>query len=73
MIPMSLSRLPSQVSSAAVSDKVRYSASVEFRETVGYFRADQKMMLLPKNVQNSSVDLLVSFDLPNHYRYRHLQ
>lgn len=49
------------MSSAAVSARARYSASVEERDTVGWRFADQEIILHPRNVQNPVVDLLVVF------------
>lgn len=59
-MPISVKRLESQTISAAVSDKVLYSASVELLDTDYCFCSDQEINFEPKSVKNPPVDLLVS-------------
>lgn len=59
-MPSSRSSMLTQAISDAVSDKERYSASVELLDTVGCFLDDQDIKFWPRNVQNPPVDLLVA-------------
>ena len=47
----SLNRIRSQEISAAMEANARYSASVEERETVGYFLEDQETRLGSRNIR----------------------
>ena len=53
----SRNKVRSQANSAAVEAKARYSASMEDRETVGYFFEDQDMGLEPRKTSCPVVDL----------------